>query len=108
MHKWSEKGNVLLTYIANEGGSVGRESESVAPATGNPQGSEATPASGYRFVNWTLGDTNAEVSTNTILTKDVIDQYAKSAENLYVAQTFKANFERDPQQKKEFVLYCKT
>ena len=98
--QWSEKGSVLLTYIANEGGSVSKGFEHVAPATGNPQGSEATPASGYRFVNWTLGDTDAEVSTNTILTKDVIDQYAKSVEGLYVAQTFKANFERDPEQKK--------
>ena len=105
--QWSEKGSVLLTYIANEGGSVSRGFESVAPATGNPQGSEATPASGYRFVNWTLGDTNAEVSTNTILTKDVIDQYAKSAENLYVAQTFKANFERDPEQKKNLSYIVK-
>ncbi|MEI3281921.1 MAG: InlB B-repeat-containing protein [Enterocloster sp.] len=105
--QWSEKGSVLLTYIANEGGSVSRGFESVAPATGNPQESEATPASGYRFVNWTLGDTNAEVSTNTILTKDVIDQYAKSAENLYVAQTFKANFERDPEQKKNLSYIVK-
>ena len=96
--QWSEKGSVLLTYTANEGGSVSRGSEYVAPATGNPQGSEATPASGYRFVNWTLGDTNAEVSREKKLTKDVIDQHAKSAENLYVATTFKANFERDPEQ----------
>lgn len=35
--QWSEKGSVLLTYIANEGGSVSRGFESVAPATGNPQ-----------------------------------------------------------------------
>lgn len=96
--QWLEKGSVLLTYIANAGGSVSRGSESVAPATGNPQGSEATPASGYRFVNWTLGDTGIEVSRENKLTKDVIDQHAKSAENLYVATTFKANFERDPEQ----------
>lgn len=91
--QWSEKGSVLLTYIANAGGSVSRGSESVAPATGNPRGSEATPASGYRFVNWTLGDTDTEVSRRNNLTKDVIDQHAKSKENLYVAKTFKANFE---------------
>ena len=41
------------------------------------------------------------------LTKDVIDQYAKSAENLYVAQTFKANFERDPEQKKNLSYIVK-
>lgn len=96
--QWLEKGSVLLKYIANAGGSVSRGSESVAPATGNPRGSEATPASGYRFVNWTLGSTNTEVSQEKNLTKDVIDRYAKSAENLYVATTFKANFERDPEQ----------
>ncbi len=96
--QWLEKGSVLLKYIANAGGSVSRGSESVAPATGNPLGSEATPASGYRFVNWTLGDTNTEVSRQNKLTKDFIDKYAKSVENLYVATTFKANFERDPEQ----------
>lgn len=96
--QWLEKGSVLLKYIANAGGSVSKRSESVAPATGNPQGSEATPASGYRFVNWTLGDTDTEVSRRNNLTKDVIDQHAKSKENLYVATTFKANFERDPEQ----------
>ena len=41
------------------------------------------------------------------LTKDVIDRYAKSAENLYVAQTFKANFERDPEQKKNLSYIVK-
>ncbi|MCL1805108.1 MAG: hypothetical protein FWG28_03775, partial [Clostridiales bacterium] len=49
---FTENANVTINYIANEGGSVSRLSESLAPATGVAQGSVATAAAGYTFVNW--------------------------------------------------------
>ncbi len=98
--QWVENDSVQLTYIAKQGGSVNRESENVAPSTGIPQGSVATAAKGYKFVNWTLGDTATEVSQNATLTKDNIDLFAKS-NGLYVETTFKANFVIDENQTKE-------
>ncbi|NLA78526.1 MAG: VWA domain-containing protein, partial [Erysipelothrix sp.] len=45
--------DVTITYIANPGGSVDRPSETLAPVSGIAQGSTATPAPGYQFINWT-------------------------------------------------------
>lgn len=45
--------DVTIEYKANEGGSVNRAIETLAPVTGVAQGSTASAASGYEFVNWT-------------------------------------------------------
>ncbi len=95
--QWTQKESVKLTYIATEGGTVTRGSENVLPATGNAKGSTAQPKPGYRFVNWTLGNTDTVVSSEAVLSQTVIDQYAKTG-GVYAATTFTAHFGRDPQQ----------
>ena len=84
---WTEDANVTISYEATTGGSVSRESESLAPATGVAQGSTATAAAGYHFVNWTnaAGD---EVSTSLTYVPDKVD-------GLNVAATYTANFAED-------------
>ena len=81
---WTEDANVIISYEATTGGSVSRESESLAPATGVAQGSTATAAAGYHFVNWTnaAGD---EVSTSLTYVPAKVD-------GLNVAATYTANF----------------
>ena len=78
-----ENDNIAINYVASNGGSVSRDSESLAPATGVAQGSVATPAEGYHFVNWTKeGD---EVSTDA--------EFVPEKENgLNVPATYVANF----------------
>ena len=81
---FAEDANVTISYEATTGGSVSRESESLAPATGKAQGSTATAAAGYHFVNWTnaAGD---EVSTSLTYVPSKVD-------GLNVAATYTANF----------------
>ena len=62
--------------MAGIGGSVNPESETVAPATGIAEGSEATPLPGYHFVNWTVND--REVGTTQVLDTQEIDAVAKA------------------------------
>ena len=50
---FTENSNVTIYYAATEGGTVTKEHEGLAPATGGAQGSTAQAADGYRFVNWT-------------------------------------------------------
>ena len=65
-------------------GSVSRDTETIGAATGTPQGSTATPAKGYQFVNWTGADGTA-VSTSASFTP------AKTTGG-YAGGTYKANF----------------
>lgn len=48
---FTENSNVTIYYAATEGGTVTKEHEGLAPATGGAQGSTAQAADGYRFVN---------------------------------------------------------
>ncbi len=50
---FTENSNVTIYYVATEGGTVTKEHEGLAPATGGAEGSTAQAADGYRFVNWT-------------------------------------------------------
>lgn len=95
--KFTEQENVTLTYTANpsDAGAVSRGSESVAPATGSPQGSRASAKAGYKFVNWTVGD--AVVGTNPGLTAAQVGAAAKK-DGVYIPTEFVANFEIDSSQ----------
>lgn len=90
--KFSENADVTLTYVAQTGGSVSPTSETLAPATGEAEGSTATAAAGYTFVNWTVD--GEEVSTDAALTAEVVDSAAKKS-GAYEATTFTANFKVD-------------
>ena len=69
-------------------GKVSRESENIDCVTGGPQGSMATAASGYHFVNWTDAAGN-EVNTNAAYTPAKVN-------GLNVAATYTANFAVNP------------
>ncbi len=92
--KFKEKANVTISYVAAEGGKVDRNSDSVAPATGNiAEKVTAEPISNeYRFVNWTVDGT--EVSKNAELDVVTINLNAKDSDGIYKATTFTANFEK--------------
>ena len=119
---FAQNEDVTLTYVSSNinQGTVVPGSESVAPATGNPKGSVATPNKGYHFVRWTLKEQDAETLVQKVTraftdplvseftdadgngvlenTKDndqVIDRFAKRS-GLYVNTTFEAHFEEDP------------
>ncbi len=83
---FAEDSAVTIAYAATTGGSVSRDSETVAPATGSASGSTAAADSGYVFVNWT-NEANQQVSAVLAFTpgKD-------ATSGLYEAQTYTANF----------------
>lgn len=90
-----EKDDIKLTYeVDDDMGELTAHSESIAPVTGTPEGSEALARAGYVFANWTTKD-GAIVSTSQKLTKEDIDEFAKDSDGLYQATTFKANFTED-------------
>lgn len=94
---FTEKDNVTLKYVADpeEGGTLTQTLESLPPATGSAKGSKAQPAPGYKFINWTVGET--VVSEDAELTKAEIDAVAKK-NGAYEAVTFTANFAIDESQ----------
>lgn len=91
--KFKEKANVTISYVTDGNGTVSRDSDTVAPATGNvAEKVTAEPISNeYRFVNWTVD--GVEVSKNAEL--DVVTINLNAKENgIYKATTFTANFEK--------------
>ena len=50
--QWTEKTSVTISYVAKEGGSVNKASESLNPDTGEATGSTATASTGYTFDGW--------------------------------------------------------
>ena len=84
--QWKENADVTINYVANTGGNVSRGSETLAPATGEAQGSIAVAAAGYDFVNWTTDAAGSdEISTNLHFVPEKVG-------GLNVAATYYANF----------------
>ncbi|WP_346342296.1 InlB B-repeat-containing protein, partial [Drancourtella massiliensis] len=81
---FAEDGNIMINYEAGNGGSVDPVNEELAPATGKAEGSTATPADGYVFVNWTDEEGEA-VSTDAKFVPEKVN-------GLNVAATYTANF----------------
>ena len=79
-----ENENVTINYEATKGGSVSLDSETVAPATGNPQGSTAKAEVGYTFDGWYLGDTKVG--------SDLAYKPSRNADGIYEAATYTAKF----------------
>ena len=84
---FAENDDVTINYVAETGGSVSCASETLAPATGEAQGSVATAAAGYHFVNWTnaAGDVVSEEATFV----------PAKVGGLNVAATYTAHFEKN-------------
>ena len=81
---FAENDNVTINYEATKGGSVSLDSETVAPATGNPQGSTAKAEVGYTFDGWYLGDTKVG--------SDLAYKPSRNADGIYEAATYTAKF----------------
>ena len=79
-----ENENVTINYEATKGGSVSLDTETVAPATGNPQGSTAKAEVGYTFDGWYLGDTKVG--------SDLAYKPSRNADGIYEAATYTAKF----------------
>ncbi len=88
---FTENAKVTIKYEAAVGGSVSPTSESLAPATGEAQGSTATAAAGYEFVNWTLN--GAEVSTSASFVPQKFDDKDSP---IWTERTYVANFKELP------------
>lgn len=84
---FSEDEDVTINYVANVGGSVNPEEETLAPATGNAVGSVAAVMSGYHFVNWT-NEAGEEVGTE-------LEFIPAKVNGVNVAATYYANFEEN-------------
>ena len=50
--QWTEKTSVTISYVAKEGGSVNKVSETLNPDTGEATGSTAAASTGYTFDGW--------------------------------------------------------
>ena len=79
-----ENENVTINYEATKGGSVSLDRETVAPATGNPQGSTAKAEVGYTFDGWYLGDTKVG--------SELAYKPSRNADGIYEAATYTAKF----------------
>lgn len=96
---FSENAPVTFTYEVNKPnyGSVLLSSEKVAPATGSPRGTTATPLAGYRFVKWVWVDGTRERDFTgndaATLTPAAIGDLALKPMGIWTNTTFKAIFE---------------
>lgn len=86
---FTENDDVTIRYEAEAHGSVSRDSETVAPATGTPEGSEATPDAGYHFDGWYLGEDKVSENLNFVP--------EKNADGIYEEATYTARFAPDEQ-----------
>ena len=50
---FEEDADITINYVAAKGGNVDLSSETLAPATGKPEGSKAVAKDGYVFTHWT-------------------------------------------------------
>ncbi|MBO4302202.1 InlB B-repeat-containing protein [Methanosarcinaceae archaeon] len=76
-----------ITYASSNEtmGTVDRSNETIGVVTGQPSGATASPAYGYRFVNWTLN--GAEVSSSAALIPE-----KDASSGLYAAADYIAGF----------------
>ena len=86
---FAENDDVTIRYEAESHGTVSRNSETVAPATGTAKGSEATPDPGYHFAGWYLEDEEVSQNLNFIP--------SKNSDGIYEEATYTAKFAPDEQ-----------
>jgi len=83
---WAEDDKVILKYVSSnpDFGTVSPAAEAVAPATGDPAGSDASVHNGYKLVSWT-DESGTAVGSEPHFTPG-------RTEGIYVPQTYTANF----------------
>ena len=83
---FEENETVTVKYVADIGGSVGKEEETLAPATGKPEGAKAAANDGYVFTYWTnMAGEKVGVDETFIPSKDSISK-------VFEADTYTAHF----------------
>ena len=98
-----------ITYVAEGPGSVSQESETLAVVSGVTVGSKALskPTTendlGSYFIGWSVGDSEDIISTEPVLSGEMVKQYAKSGD-LFVSTTFTAHFA----EKKPLTIFSKS
>ena len=88
---FEENDEITIKYEAEANGSVSNESDTIAPATGTPKGSEAEPDAGYHFDGWYLGENKVSENLNFVP--------AKNADGIYEEATYTAKFLPDEETK---------
>ena len=83
---FTEEANISILYQAETGGKVSPTEESLAPATGTANGSDAAADTGYRFVNWT-NEAGEEVSKDAHFVPQKVN-------GVNVPATYTAHFEK--------------
>ena len=79
---FTELENVIISYEAQEGGSVNNPQDAINPETGDPQGSTATVNDGYEFEGWYLNDEKISDELTFVPTKNENGRYESAT---YVA-----------------------
>ena len=83
---FEENEAVTVKYVADIGGTVNRGEETLAPATGKPEGSKAVAKDGYVFTHWTdAADAKVGVDATFIPKKNPETQ-------VFEADTYTAHF----------------
>ncbi len=83
---FEENETVTVKYVADIGGSVRKEEETLAPATGKPEGAKAVANDGYVFTYWTnMAGEKVGVDETFIPSKDSISK-------VFEADTYTAHF----------------
>ena len=83
---FEENEPVTVKYVADIGGTVNRGEETLAPATGKPEGSKAVAKDGYVFTHWTdAADAKVGVDATFIPKKNPETQ-------VFEADTYTAHF----------------
>ena len=83
---FEEDADITINYVAAKGGNVDLSSETLAPATGKPEGSKAVAKDGYVFTHWTdTAGTKVGVDADFIPKKNPETQ-------VFEADTYTAHF----------------
>ena len=83
---FKEDEDVTINYVATEGGMVNPPKETLAPATGKPEGAKAAANDGYVFTYWTnMAGEKVGVDETFIPSKDSISK-------VFEADTYTAHF----------------
>lgn len=83
---FEENETVTVKYVADIGGNVSKEEETLAPATGKPEGAKAAANDGYVFTYWTnMAGEKVGVDETFIPSKDSISK-------VFEADTYTAHF----------------
>ncbi len=95
---------VTINYEAEQGGSVSKESETLAIFSGVAEGSKAIPADGYRVAGWYTSGGAAAIGTTTLNSDGSLSFVPAKANGKNVAATYVAKFVKNEVVDKKIVV----